>query len=150
MLARDTQAALDAWSDALTAGHETARLSPLRRDPDGRQWQHGRKHHLAIDRASRNSRVVLRRVLSALEVGEPLPDELPGLLEGLAELVDLRDEPGFVTAVTAYAARLDLKALSTSVSATVAIAQLRAVVVDLLEGEGWDRFDARDVLPSLL
>lgn len=150
MLARDTTAALEAWSDALAVGHEIARLSPLRRDPMGRRWQSGVDHHLAIDRASRNCRVVLRRVLSAIEVGEALPPELPGLLDGLAELVDRRDDPGFVDAITSYGSRLDLRALSTSVSATVAIAQLRAVVVDLFEGEGWDRFDARDALPPIL
>ena len=151
--ARETQSALDDWAAALAAGRDTARLSALRRDRGGRLHAGGRRLHTGTDRATRNTRVLVRRVLSALEVGDPLPERLPDLLEGFADLLcRLADDPadhGLVEAVAAYGAGLRPELGAGSLSGTVVLAQLRTAVVDLLEGLGLAHDDARRALPAL-
>lgn len=136
------------WESAVRVGHETARLSPLRR-----------KGHdvgdirlvLALTRATRNLRVLVRRVTVALETGDPLPLALPELLDELAHQLDpATSSADALDPLISLAARLDPVALgATSLSGQVVVAQLRVSLVDLLEGLGFDPDRAREALPAL-
>ena len=147
---RATQSPLDAWAEALRTGHDITALTPLRRDAG--TWQRSTALSSAVDRATRNLRVLVRRVLFALGQGDPLPRQVVGHLEDLAAVLDDlgRDLDGdheeVRAALTALAARLRLQD-ATSVSGTVAVAQLRSAVVDLLEGVGVDPAAARATMP---
>jgi uncharacterized membrane protein YgaE (UPF0421/DUF939 family) len=136
------------WESAMVVGHETARLTPLRRrghEADDRRLV------LALTRATRNLRVLVRRVTVALETGDPLPAALPDILEDLARQLDpgtLADDA--LDPLITLAARLDPDALgATSLSGQVVVAQLRVALVDLLEGLGFDHDRAREALPTL-
>lgn len=137
---------LATWDLALASGRESSRLSPFRRGqaPEGEE-----RLLVGITRASRNLRVLVRRVTVALETTEALPAALPDLLDELAQVID----PGTrgddaVPVLAELAGRLDPVALgATGLSSQVVVGQLRVAVVDLLEGLGLDR--ARELLPSL-
>jgi uncharacterized membrane protein YgaE (UPF0421/DUF939 family) len=160
-LARSTQPALNRWADAIRAAQEISRLSPLRRHAEPETAAHAAGQP-AVDRAIRNLRVALRRVVAAVEDATagapPLPgpvlevlDELAGVLRTVPSgLRDAGGEGGRRTtqAVLALAGRLDVDALlATSLSATVIVAQVRSVVVDLLRLPGMPDRQRRDVLP---
>jgi len=160
--ARGTQAVLQNWNDAVRAGEEISRLSPLRRRADAEIAGHRRSVPL-VDRAVRNLRVALRRVVAAVEddvaaasgdgtagVGTAaLPEALLDRLEQLAGA--LHTLPGLLldpdgeggrrarAALEALAGGLDPAQLGAhSLSATVVVAQLRSAVVDLLQTTGLD------------
>ncbi|HWG92668.1 MAG TPA: FUSC family protein [Mycobacteriales bacterium] len=147
--ARATQPRLDAWSEALRTGHDITQLTPLRRDAG--TWRRSGELAAGVDRATRNLRVLVRRVLFALGEGEPLPDRLAGDLEELAAALDvlaadLEARQEACARLTALAGRLSLDPAA-GVSGTVVVAQLRSAVVDLLEGLGVEPRAARAALP---
>lgn len=149
---RATQAGLTAWTDAVGTGHDITQLSPLRRRGARAVWQRERDLASAVDRATRNLRVLVRRVLFAVGGGEPLPHELPALLEELAAVLEAlaadTDPDAVLTALTALAARLDPRELGArGLSGLVVVGQLRSAVVDLLEGLGVEPARARSALP---
>lgn len=147
---RGTQAGMTAWSDAVTSGLEVRRLTPLRRRSRA-HWDDEARLAASADRAVRNLRVLVRRVLFALGSADPLPPSLPELLDDLAALGDrLGEEPESVVGeLVDYAVRLDPDALGVSgLSETVVVAQLRSALVDLLEGLGVDPDRARATLPA--
>ncbi len=145
--ARNLEPLLARWEDALVTGRETVRLSPLRRADD-----RGDAVLLpGLTRATRNLRVLLRRVTVALETGDPLPRELPSLLEDLAATLE-PSTPGAeaIGPLVLLAARLDPAELgATSLSSQVVVAQLRVAMVDLLVGLGLGQDRAREALPTL-
>jgi uncharacterized membrane protein YgaE (UPF0421/DUF939 family) len=149
--ARATQTGLSAWSDAVRAGHEITQLSPLRRRGARQTWIREQQLSSAADRATRNLRVLTRRVLFALGRGDALPPALPDLLDELAGIVDrlaVDAEGELVPDLVALAGRLDPSRLDGGgLSSTVVIGQLRSAVVDLLEGVGIDPDRARAALP---
>ena len=136
------------WESAMAVGHETARLSPLRRKGHDAG---DRRLVLALTRATRNLRVLVRRVTVALETSDPLPTALPELLEELARQLDpATSADDALDPLISLAARLDPVALgATSLSGQVVVAQLRVALVDLLEGLGFDHDRAREALPML-
>lgn len=138
---------LTRWEAALAVGQEAARLSPLRRSPapvDSRLV-------LALTRATRNLRVLVRRVTVALETGDPLPTALPELLDELARLLSpATAADDALEPLIGLASRLDPEQLgASSLSGQVVVAQLRVALVDLLEGLGFDHDRAREALPQL-
>jgi uncharacterized membrane protein YgaE (UPF0421/DUF939 family) len=68
--ARGTQPLLARWKESVLAGEEISRLSPLRRHADPEIAAHRRSLD-PIDRAIRNIRVALRRVVAAIEDAAP-------------------------------------------------------------------------------
>ncbi|MCA1710398.1 MAG: FUSC family protein [Actinobacteria bacterium] len=136
------------WQEALLTGRETTRLSPLRGDRD-EFWKGSSQLAVGLTRSSRNLRVLLRRVLAAMQEAQRLPDCLPGLLDQLADAVVL-DEEDACAALMELARKLDPVALgATSLAGQVAVGQLRVAVVDLLEGLGLEHDRARNALPAL-
>lgn len=136
------------WDGALSAGRESARISLLRRhkgDPREAQLL------VALSRATRNLRVLVRRVVVALETGDPLPACLPDLLEELAAMLDpVTAAEDALAPLIELASRLNPVTLgATSLSGQVVVAQLRVALVDLLSGLGLEQDRAREALPSL-
>lgn len=150
--ARATQPALERWVEALATGRDITRLSPLRRDT-AHVWERQSELSSGVDRATRNLRVLVRRVLFALGDGDPLPPALPALLDELAGALQLMaadlDGPQdrAIAALTEVGGRLDPQLLGGGLSAAVAVGQLRSAVVDLLEACGVDPLRARAALP---
>ena len=147
---RALEPVLTRWDEALAAGRDTARLTPFRRGSQA-SWDQGRRLTTGFSRASRNLRVLLRRLVVALESGHALPGALPGLLEDLAGAVLLAGtSDAAVEPLLELAGRLDPDRLeATNLSAQVVVAQLRVAVVDLLDGLGLDHDRARSALPEL-
>ncbi len=150
--ARGTQGGLDAWKEALAAGREISRLSPLRWDRHGHHASLSRLQ-VGVDRATRNLRVLVRRVVFALETGEEL---YPGLADeldrfaGAVAAVSMADGAGPPAELLSFAGELDPELLGAAgLSGSVVLAQLRAAVVDLLVGVGIDMVRARTALPPL-
>lgn len=147
---RAMEAQLDRWEAALAAGRESARISLLHR---GRtpEWDAAQLLTLGLTRSSRNLRVLVRRVVSALQLDQALPVALPELLEELAAVVQLLpDGKDAVPRLVALAGRLDPLALGASnLPGQVAVAQLRVAVLDLLEGVGFAHVEALRTLPEL-
>ncbi|MCD0449641.1 FUSC family protein [Actinocorallia sp. API 0066] len=153
--ARGSQKAVDAYRDTLTTAREIAALSPLHR---------GRRARLdafataaePLDRALRNTRVLLRHTVAMIEKGEKTPELLAVGMDDLAreaarlseELV--RGETPVLTrkALRRAAARLDPVPLPPlGFSAHVVLAQLRSLTVDLLEATGEDHAGALAAFP---
>jgi len=150
--ARATQSGLAEWTAALGTGRDITRLSPLRRDRGGTQVAQTRLHD-GVDRAVRNLRVLVRRVLFAVETGEPLPERVPEELDRFAAAVDalgermLQGVEGPPPELLALAAELDPGERASGLSSSVVVAQLRSAVVDLLVATGIDTGRARSTLP---
>jgi uncharacterized membrane protein YgaE (UPF0421/DUF939 family) len=153
---RHTQDDIQAWTDALRGGEEISRISPLRRrhQPELQRYRRGL---VGLDRATRNMRVAVRRIATALETGAQMPLELADIFDHLAEILRmLEGEVGqapermvSTTALAALAERLDPERLGVeSMSANVVVAQVRSVVVDLLGATGMDEHQARALLPG--
>jgi hypothetical protein len=106
----------------------------------------------------RNARVLARRALAAIRDGEPIPEQLPDRLVDVARAARLLademgrgvDPDGARRALLKVAARLGDSLLhETGFSGRVVIAQLRSVVLDLLQATGMPSADAAAALPSL-
>lgn len=157
--ARDTQSAIDSLRSNLLGGKEISRISPL-------YW--GSRDRLArltatadpIDNAMRNIRVLARRSLSLVHDDEILDPRLVDQVEKLAQALDVLrrmilteqgEQPD-----QAEAARV-LRTVSSGmspelvahagISATVVFAQIRSLLVDLLQVAGLGRISAIATLP---
>ncbi|MDF5757776.1 FUSC family protein [Spongiactinospora sp. TRM90649] len=155
--ARRTQSTVDDFNEALQTSKEITRISPL--------YRH-RREHLAryqtaathVDHALRNTRVLLRRANSALRVEHTIPTELPGALADLAaatrairrELAEGREPVGARSEIISVAARVrGVHTDREDFSAYVLTAQLRSVIVDLLQATGTDYTTALSALPRI-
>ena len=152
---RAVEPVLAAWSEALSTGHEINRLSPLSRDR-GDIWARQTRLVAGADRATRNLRVLMRRVVVGIEMGHTLPSSVPLALDQLAGAlallgVDPMDDRGEATLLLVeLAGGLDPEVMrAVSVAALVVVAQLRVTVVELLEGLGTSKDRARAALPPL-
>jgi uncharacterized membrane protein YgaE (UPF0421/DUF939 family) len=146
---RATQQGLTDWADAVRSGYDITQLSPLHRRGSRAVWERERDQASALDRATRNLRVLVRRVLFTIGT-DPLPPTLPALLDELADVLEQIDaEPDAALGpLTALAGRLDPTALqAVGLDGAVVTGQLRSAVVDLLEGLGVHPDRARAALP---
>jgi len=157
--ARTSQAAIDGLRSSLSGGREISRLSPL-------YWgSRERFDRLAaaadpIDNAMRNIRVLARRSLTLVRDDEILDPRLVDEVEKLAHAVDVlrhvvladpgqqpdRAEAARVLRSVAVGAKAELVE-NAGISATVVFAQIRSLIVDLLQVAGLSRFSAIATLP---
>jgi hypothetical protein len=148
-LGRTLEPDLVRWKEAVAAGRETARLTPLRRTRQ-EEWEAADRLAGALTLSSRNLRVGVRRALTAVEMGQSLAAPLPGLLDELADAVALLGTEDALLPLLAVAGRLDPAALgATSLADQVLVGQLRVVAIDLLEALGMAPEAARAELPGL-
>ncbi len=153
--ARATQPVLDAWDEAVQAAEDVSRLSPLRRGQREELVRH-RRALVGVDRATRNARVLVRRISASAADGREVPmvvadllDELVAVLAVSGGRIATDPPPEFEAALRRVAARLDVTAAAGGTWAgTIAVAQLRSIVVDLLSATGVSIQDARAALPS--
>lgn len=157
--ARATQSAIDGLRSNLKGGREISRISPL-------YWNsRPRLERLMatadpIDNAMRNIRVLSRRSLTLVRDDEILDPRLVTQVERLAKALDVLKqmilaEPGQQPdqAEAARVLRSVAKELKPSVienaglSSTVVFAQIRSLVVDLLQVSGMKRISAIATLP---
>ncbi|MGZ4477627.1 MAG: FUSC family protein [Nocardioidaceae bacterium] len=108
-----------------------------------------------LDRALRNTRVLVRRVAVAIYHREPLPHSYALLCEDLASAADglarqlargemAMDARGDLLAIGRGTAEVERTA---DLSADVVLAQLRSIIVDLLQLTGLGVLEATDALP---
>jgi uncharacterized membrane protein YgaE (UPF0421/DUF939 family) len=127
-------------------------------------WRRGHRDDLRavaalavpLDRAVRNSRVLLRRVTVVVRRGEALPDATLGLLDDLAKTtatlatdVERKRPPHEARAgLVDVARRSSGIPIGVSLSADVVLAQVRSLVVDLLQVTGLDDREALELVPA--
>ncbi|GAA3469600.1 FUSC family protein [Nonomuraea roseola] len=153
--ARGTQGAVEQLSEALQTGREIATISPVRRRHRRLLLLRYENAARPVDHALRNTRVLARRALVALDQGASVPVGLaPALRQLSAAVLLLRDElasgrepAGAREAIAAVAAAQTGD--RTGFSADVMTAQLRSIIVDLFQATGADRESAAASLPPL-
>lgn len=155
--ARALQPMVDDWSTSLESGLAIARISPfLRRQRTELERQD--RMRASLDLATRNLRVIARRVVYALDDRQPRPiaaDLLAQIARGadlLAQSIDdIALEPVALESLRAVAARLDPRALApeSSLGDQNVIAALRPLVVDLLTAAGMPPAEARATMPRI-
>ncbi len=138
--ARETEGLLDDLRAAASEGLEVVRSSPFRR---------GHRPHVRsmsdlvgpLDRALRNTRVLVRRVLVSARLDETMPPDYLVLLDGLADATEemARDLAANRTPRSAQPALVAIGEETVhaspplTLSAAVVLGQLRSLLVDLLE-----------------
>lgn len=142
--ARETQASLDALRAAAREGLDVLQVSPFRRRHRA-GLETIRSVAEPIDRAVRNVRVLLRRVVSATAQDETVPIALLDLVDRLAAAcavlaADLAADrqPDEAAVALEQVARDSSVVPRSSLSADVILAQVRSTVVDLLQVTGLD------------
>lgn len=153
--ARETEGMLADLRAAADEGLAVVRSSPLHR----RRSTHLRR--LAdlvapLDRAIRNTRVLIRRITVAARLGETMPPDYLEMLDDLALAVgEMSDE--LAAGRVPEAVRPTLHAIAErtadateplTLSAAVVLAQIRSIVLDLLELSGVDTATATASIPE--
>lgn len=153
--ARETDAALTALRGHAADAREITRLTPW--------YRHRRADVLTIsaqlplvDRAVRNARVLIRRALASVQVGETVPEAYLTAMLDLAAVVDtVADgvraaalDPRLPAAVVHVASETLDPAPGAELSAEVIRAQVRSMLVDLLEVLGVDTPTAQQAVRS--
>jgi uncharacterized membrane protein YgaE (UPF0421/DUF939 family) len=147
---REAERHFAALKDAITAGREISLLAPLRWGKRGAlsQYVEGYDH---LGRAMRNARVLVRRCITAMRDGEPIPPALISAVHSLADATSwLRREyadekpPEASQAAAVRAVRSASEAYMAGVgfSGSVVVAQIRSGATDLLRASGMDQRDA--------
>ncbi|MFC4113682.1 FUSC family protein [Nonomuraea zeae] len=152
--ARTSQANVEEFKQALATSREIATISPLHRHRRARLEGY-EKAAVPLDHALRNVRVLARRAIVALDGSSTLPPWLPTALRELAdatlllreELATGRTPERAGAAILSVASRQGLERWG--FSADVMIAQLRSIIVDLLQATGTEREEAVAALPPL-
>ncbi|MEV0249451.1 FUSC family protein [Nocardia sp. NPDC050712] len=157
--ARATQAQIDGLRASLEGGREISRISPLYWNSRAR-LENIRATADPLDNAIRNTRVLLRRSLTLVRDDEILDARLVEEVRKLAEavevvrqmmLADPGDPPDQVEAtrvlrVVAKGAKPEM-VQGAGLSAHVVFAQVRSIVVDLMQACGMQRISAMALLP---
>ncbi|MFI6824443.1 aromatic acid exporter family protein [Micromonospora sp. NPDC050187] len=147
---RANQEELTAFTEAIEGAKETITISPAR-------WhRRDELHHYAeaaepIDRAMRNSGTLIRRAVTMIEDGEPVPDPLPDAVGHLAESVRLLRHEFAVGAEPQDSRERSLRAVSEAgraytqgvgFSGSVVVAQVRTTASDLMVASGLEQEEA--------
>ncbi len=155
--ARTTDRLIRELQDAADEGLSVLASSPFRR----RHVGHVRRMVELVeplDRALRNTRVLVRRIALATYHHQPLPRAYVLLCEDLADAADeMADElaAGEMAGSTSDVQRSLLRVGEgtaevervADLSADVVLAQIRSIIVDLLQITGMDVLEATDALP---
>lgn len=153
--ARQVSARMQDLDDAAAEGLAVVRYSPFLRN---------RRSHMIdlseltepLDRLTRNVRVLVRRSALAVWHDEEVPDSYLSLMAGVAgEMRSCSDELRVGRLPTLTRERVielgqtqSYLELVNSLSSVVILAQLRSILVDLLEVSGMPYADAREALPD--
>jgi uncharacterized membrane protein YgaE (UPF0421/DUF939 family) len=153
--ARATESALNDLRTAAREGLDIVRSSPLRRRHRGALRKMA-ELVVPLDRAMRNTRVLVRRIVTATRAGDIVPDSYLALVDRVADACD-------IIAVELTAGRLPVAArepladiaqqtailpLQGGLSSAVVLAQVRSIVVDLLQMTGLSAAEARELMPG--
>ncbi|GIG92156.1 FUSC family protein [Plantactinospora endophytica] len=141
---------MDGLQEALEGGRETTILSPARWHRRGALSQYFEGAEF-INHAVQNSGTLVRRAVTALEDGEPIPSSLSSAVAALADAVRmLRHDLGVGTLPKA-ARQCALSAVTAAgraykdgvgFSGSVVVAQVRTTASDLLRATGIERVEA--------
>ena len=152
--ARETESSLNELREAANEGLEVVRSSPFRRH----QAQHVRSIAEVVDpldRALRNSRVMIRRIAVSARLEETMPpdyldllDDLGRATEAIASEFDANRSPeAAIPDLIAIAQKTGDASEPLTLSAAVVLGQLRSIVVDLLQLAGMTYSEAVDLVP---
>ncbi|TNH30965.1 aromatic acid exporter family protein [Micromonospora orduensis] len=142
---------LQQLGEVATAAEEVVRLSPVRwrRRRVIAAYRGGTTH---MERAFRNSRGLVRRIVTTLRDEEPVPADLPAAVEHLGEAVRLLNREFIAAREPVQARERALHAVREAGSAyrqglgfsgTIVVSQLRTAANDLLQATGVSRDEAR-------
>ncbi len=155
--ARALQPVVDTWRESLDSGLAIARISPFLRRQHFELERHERIRQ-SMDLATRNLRVVARRVVYLCDDGAPRPvaaDVLAELARACdligRSLDDISLEPIARETLRAAAGRLDPATLlpTAGLGDQNLIAAMRPLAVDLLTATGMDTAEARGCVPRI-
>ncbi|WP_185975791.1 FUSC family protein [Tessaracoccus rhinocerotis] len=154
--ARATEAQMSELTTLVNEGVAVVRTSPFLRH---------RRHKVLeiadvavpLDRFTRNLRVLARRAAMGVYRGEQIPKAHLKLLTRLAEVTDdsaaelfaARRPDSKIEEIAAVGVASSKVALEPNLSSTVIVAQVRSMLVDLLELCGVEYTDARDMVPQM-
>nr|MDQ4007807.1 aromatic acid exporter family protein [Actinomycetota bacterium] len=153
--ARATEVPLADLRAAAREGLDVVRSSPLRRR-HGAALRKMAELVVPLDRAMRNTRVLVRRTVAATRLGEPVPAAYLALVDRVADAADViaaelaagnlpraaREPLADIAQQTAQ------QNLERGLSAAVVLAQVRSLVVDLLQMTGLSADEARALMPA--
>jgi uncharacterized membrane protein YgaE (UPF0421/DUF939 family) len=152
--ARELEPQIAELRAALMAGHETTALAPTRRQDRALLSPYGNAAD-QIDYAVRNTRVLARRAISAIETGDRVPESVLIAIRELANAVphlsSYLSDPGAIDEVEgvvlgAAASATAALEVTGNLSANVIVGQVRAIAVDLLGALGLEGEEAREAV----
>lgn len=155
--ARALQTGVEEWRELLESGSAIARISPFLRAQREELLRHQRIWQ-SMDYATRNLRVIARRVVYRVDDGVARPvtaDLLADIARGAdllaSSLRDISLQPVAQEALRAVAARLDPAQVlpGAGLGDQDLVAALRPLVVDLLTGTGMTPEQARATVPRI-
>jgi uncharacterized membrane protein YgaE (UPF0421/DUF939 family) len=153
--ARETESSLNELRVAATEGLEVVRSSPFRR----RNRPHVRSIAEVVeplDRALRNTRVMIRRIEVSARLEETMPPDYLAILDRLADAADQMAEE-LAANRSPEAAQPQLIEIAEvtadaseplTLSAAVVLGQMRSLVVDLLQLSGLPHHEAVSAIPA--
>ena len=156
--ARDTQPAIDAIEEQLAGARELVRISPFYRRRRPEEVALARVLN-PLDNGIRNIRVLARRAIVAVDDQVDVPPALSSLLASLSDAVELlarrvAADPNSPTdaqvhrELRAVAARAKRELLfDPGLTETVMLAQVRSVLVDMMQVAGLSKISAVATLP---
>ena len=151
---REVDERVRGFDEALSAGHETARLSPTRR----RALKHLKLYASArvrMELAVINVRVLARGAANAIRRGDEIPPLIPKAVldlsqavESLAAYLEESEEPEEARRFALKAAQRATEALKErhDLATSVLVGQVRSATVDVLRSTGMDQASALKVL----
>ncbi len=153
--ARETEALLAELRAAADEGIEVVRSSPFRR----KSATHVRSIAEVVaplDRAIRNTRVLIRRVMVSARLDETMPPDYLNLLDDLADVTEQialefaanRSPEAAQDHLIELAERTASASEPLTLSAAVVLGQMRSLVIDLLELAGLDHATAISLIPA--
>lgn len=153
--ARSSEAALEDLSAAAAEGLSVIQSSPFRRR-HAAGVRTVAELVLPLDRALRTTRVLVRRVSIATAQGRPLPPAYAVVLDDLAVALEPtrnalnanRPATRGASALVLAAAATDRLSRDGSLATDALLAQIRSLVVDLLQVDGLDYDEALEALPT--